>query len=167
MHKNNSEEIHYWSVRKISPKILLLIAIVFLIFIAIAYFGFHSTNAVQALIYSALGSIVTLLPGVFTFLEYRLSKEKLEYRPIRKKSQKSYKTIFLVKELSHLVKTADGVKYYLKFSENNSIRRFWKKHISDKYSGEVKIPNNDTSKILDTFKNYGVSIHGKYLERKF
>ena len=157
-----SEVVCYWSARRMSPKVMLYVAIVFILFIAVSYFGFHSVTAVKGLTYTALASIMSLIPMVFTRAEYRLTQESLEYRPIRKKEQKPYKTLFLLDQLSHVVKIDSGFKFYLILKERNSILRFWKKHISDHYSGEVRLENKDTERVMTTLDKYGISIKGKY-----
>jgi hypothetical protein len=159
-----SEEVCRWSSRRMSPKIMLYVAIVFIFFIAVSYFGFHSVTAVKGLVFTALGSIVSLMPLVFTRVEYRFTQERLESRPIRKKEQHPYKTLFLLDQLSHIVKIDGGFKFYLVLKERNSILRFFKKYISNHYSGEVRLENKDTERVMTTLEKYGISIRGKWLK---
>jgi hypothetical protein len=159
--EENSEIVCYWSARRMSPKIMLYVAIVFILFIAVSYFGFHSITAVKGLVITAFGSIVALIPMVFTRVEYRLTQQRLESRQIRKKEQKPYKIVFLLDQLSHVVIIDNGFKFYLVLKERNSILRFWKKHISDHYSGEVRLENKDAERVLTTLEKYGCSIKGK------
>ena len=160
--EKNTEAVCYWSARKMSPKIVLYVAFVFILLIAVSYFGFHSAAVVKGLAITAFVSIVPLIPMVFIRMEYRLTQQRLESRPIRKKEQKPYKTLFLLAQLSHVVKIDSGFKFYLRLKERNSVSRFWKKHISDQYSGEVRLENKDTERVMTTLEKYGISIKGKY-----
>ncbi len=155
--KNTEAELN-WTARKMSPIILFYVALVFIAFIAISYFVFHSMAAVKTLLFTAVGSIVTLLPMIFSRFEYRLTAQKLEYRTINKKEQKPFKVLFLSNQLSHLIKVKSGFKFYLIFKEKNPIRRFWKKHISDKYSGEIKVDKEEMLKIRRAFENLEIRI---------
>ncbi|MDX1828667.1 MAG: hypothetical protein R3342_03880 [Lutibacter sp.] len=152
---------YYWSARSMSPKIILYLAIVFIIIITITYFGFHSLTAVKTLAFTAFGFILSIIPKIFTRIEYRLTPQKLESRIVSKKEQKPYKTLFLLDQLSYIVKIDNGFKFYLVLKEKNLISLFWKKYISDRYSGEVRLEKKDTERIINTLKKYGISIKGK------
>ena len=41
-----------------------------------------------------------------------------------------------------------GFKFYKPIGETNSLRRFWKTHISDQYSGEVHVEGQDLQRVL-------------------
>lgn len=143
-----------WSARKIAPKIILYVLLIFLIFILISYFGFHSINAVKALLISGFGYLISLLITAYTRIEYKLTKDKLENRPINKKNPKPFKTLFRLDEIDHLKPINSGFKYYLTLNNKN----FWNKHISYKYSGEIKLEKVDRERITSAFKNLSIKI---------
>jgi len=153
-----SDEEYCWSAHKVPPSIIIYVALIFLVFIAVSYFGFRSPEAVKALIFTAIGSIVPLVPVILTRVEYRLTREKLESRIIRKNNQKPFNTLFLLDQLSHIVKSHGGFKYFKEFKEDKPSRRFWKKHFSDQYSGEVKLEKEDALRIISAFEQYGISV---------
>jgi hypothetical protein len=159
--EKDSNAAYYWSARKVPPKIILYVSVVFIIFIAVSYFGFHSINAVKALAITALISILSFAPGIFNRIEYRLTKQALEYRPMKKKEQEPYKILFLLDQLSHIVQIENGFKYYLTLNESNPFRKFWKKYMSDKYSGAVNLEKADNKRILSTLDQFGISIQRK------
>ena len=163
MNKNeNNSEVLYWSARKMNPKIILYVAIIFFIIIAVIYFTFYSISAIKALTYTALGTIVSLVPGVLSSVEYRLTIQKLEYRPIKKGEEKPYKILFFMNQLSYIVQIESGFKYYLTLNEKKSLRRLYKKYFSDHYSGGVRIEKNDTERIMTYFKTHGILIKSKF-----
>jgi hypothetical protein len=148
----------HWSARKMSPKVILYVAIIFIAFIALAYWGFHSLAAVKTLFFTALAYILSVLPIVFSHLEYRLSAQKLESRQVKKQDPKPYKTLFQLAEVSHLVKSSGSLKYCLNFEEANRFHRFFKKHFSDRYSGEIKLAPKDSEQIIAALKGLGVVV---------
>ena len=56
--------------------------------------------------------------------------------------------MFAWSELSHVVPVKHGFKYVKTINETNALRRFWKRHISDKFSGEVHVERKDLERIL-------------------
>lgn len=157
----HSEEVCYWSARKMPPIVIVYVVLIFITFMAISYWGLHSTTAAKTLAFTAIGSIVPLMPLAFARIEYQLTKQKLESRSYIKKATKPYAVLFKVDQVNYIVRTGSGFKYYLKFEEKNGFKRFVKKHVSDKYGGEVKIEKPDVEKILAEFKKYGIAIKGK------
>lgn len=156
-----AETVSHWSARRMSPKVLLYVGFVFIAFMVISYWGFNSLSAVKALAFAAIGSIVTFLPLVFAQIEYRLTGQLLESRPLSKKVEKPYKFLFQLNQVSHIIPIDGGFKYYLILKEENWILRFWKKHISDRYSGEVKVEKKDSERIISIFEKNGILIKGK------
>ena len=61
-----SAVIYQWSARKIQPIVVVYVALVFLGFIAMSFFVFHSRDAIKALIVTGVGSVFSLLPSVLT-----------------------------------------------------------------------------------------------------
>jgi hypothetical protein len=140
--------LYRWTARKVRPIILLYVAFVFLAFMAAALFVFDSMAAVKALIIAAGGSIFSLLPGVNTKIAYRLTESGLEKKPLNSKAQADFKSVFTWDQLSHVVPMRHGYKYYLPLNESNPLRRFWKAHISDAFSGEFHIEEQDREEIM-------------------
>ncbi len=155
--------VYYWSARKMQPKVVIYVAIVFLAFIVVSYFGFHSISAVKTLALTAVGAIVPLIPMLTSRIEYQLTEQKLEFRAVRKKQNKVYKTLFYLDKLSYVVQISTGFKFYLIFNEPNFIKRFWKKHIIDNYSGEVKIEKADLLNIINKLKDYGITVKSGFI----
>lgn len=153
-----AESEWHWTARKMSPRVILYVAIVFIAFIVLAYWGFHSLTAVKTLVFTALAYILSVLPMVFGRVEYQLSTHKLESRQIKKQGSTPYKTLFKLEKVSHLVKSSDSLKYYLNFEEPNQFYRFFKKHFSDRYSGEIKVAPKDSAQIIAAFKGLGVVV---------
>lgn len=112
---------------------------------------------------TAFGAIASLIPGVINKIEYRLTKEGLEYRPLNQKKPAAYKKVFQLDELGHIVPKKRGFKFYLPLNESNPLRRFWKRHISDAFSGEVHVEDADREKVLDVLAQYGIPHH--YMEK--
>ena len=82
------------------------------------------------------------------------TKDKLENRPVNNKNPKPFKTLFRLDEIDHLKPINNGFKYYLTLNNKN----FWNKHISDKYSGEIKLEKVDRERITSAFKNLSIKI---------
>lgn len=80
---DDSAREHTWRARKTRPVIALYVLAVFIGFMALAYFGFHSREAVRALFLAAIGALASLAPGILTGFEYRLtdSQEPALLRP--------------------------------------------------------------------------------------
>jgi len=147
-----------WSARKVPPIVILYVAGVFAGFILIAFFVLHSMTAVKALAMTAVGALVPLVPTVLQMVEYRLNGQEVESRPLNKNDPKPYERLFRLNQLSHIVPTKRGFKYYRPLKEKNPLRRFWKLHISDGFSGEVHVERADLAQVLDTLAQQGIPI---------
>lgn len=156
--KETSSDVCYWSARKMPPIIIVYVVLIFIAFAAISYWGLHSTTAAKTLAFTAIGSIVPLMPLAFARIEYQLSQQKLESRSSIKKTVKPYTELFRLDQVSYIVRIRSGFKYYLTFKEDNKILRFFKKHISDKYAGEIKVEKSDAERIIAEFEKYGIDI---------
>ena len=155
----NSDEpevLFQWSARKLNPIVLLYVATVFMVFILVAYFVLHSMSAVKALAMAAVASMVPLVPVVTSRVEYRLNERVLERRPQTDKKPKEFETVFQTDELSHVVPMRHGFKFYRPLDESNLLRRFWKLHVSDRYSGEVQVEKADRERVLGVLSDLGV-----------
>jgi len=151
------EVLCHWSARKIQPVILLYVGMVFVVFMVLAYFVFHSTEAVKALAATAFAALLPLTLGINSRLEYRLTELGLERRRLESKP-KDFKDVFRLERLSHIVRIRYGFKYYLPLDEPNPLRRFWKVYVSDKYSGEVHVETADKEGVFEVLTRYGIPI---------
>jgi hypothetical protein len=141
--RHPSGAIHTWSERNIRPAILLYVVGVFAGFLALAQFVFRSAEAVEALVLAALASVGATVPGTLKRIEYQLSSVGLSKRPVVHKQPRDFVEVFAWKELSHLVPTKSGFKYYKELEEPNRLRRFTKLHLLSDCSGEFQVgPEN-------------------------
>ena len=148
--------LHHWSARKLQPIVLLYTAAVFVAMMAVAHFGLHSVTAVKALALGTIGFCVPLVPMILSRMEYRLTEGGLERRPFDEKEPKEFKSIFQFDQLSHIVPMRFSFKFYRHFDETNPIRRFWKTHVSDAYSGEVLVEKADQNRVLEILAEQGI-----------
>jgi hypothetical protein len=138
---------HEWSARSVRPIVAGYVAAVFVVFIAVAYFVFHSPDAVKALFLTAIGSVASVAPGILGRVEYRLTDAGLAKRPLAEKKPREFKEVFRWDELSHLVPTRSGFKYYKKTDEPKPLARFLKSHCSARYSGEFHVEPPDRARV--------------------
>ena len=157
MNNNDSEILCHWSARRIQPRTLFYVIGVFAVFIMLSYFVFHSMPAVKALALTAFGAIVSIIPGVVGRVEYRLTDQGLERRPINQKRPGGYKNVFNLSQLSHIVQKRHGLKYYLNLEESNPLKRFWKSYFSDAFSGEVHIEKTDRERVIEALRQRRIS----------
>jgi len=136
-----------WSARKARPIVLLYIVAVFTVFIVLSHFVVHSPEAVKALVLAAVGALVATVPGVTGKVEYRLTESGIEKRTV-KENPGEYEKIFAWDQLDRVVPMRHGFKYFKILNETNALRRFWKLHLSDRYSGEVHAERVDLDRIL-------------------
>ena len=148
----------HWTARKMQPMVLVWVAVVFLAFMALSHFVFHSAAAVKALALAAVGFLVPLVPGVLSRVEYRLTEHELTSRMVDPKNPKDFKCVFVLDDLSHVVPTRHGFKYYKTLNEPSGLRRFWKIHVSDAYSGEVHVETTDQKRVLGVLAELGASV---------
>ena len=146
--RDEGEVLYHWSARKLQPIIVVYVAAVFAAMMAVAYFLVHSQTAVKALMLAAVGFIVPLFPGLINKVEYRLTESGLEKRPLNRKAPKEFKEVFRWDQLSHVVSMKYGFKYYKPLNDSNPLRRFWKTHVSDAFSGEFHIEAEDRAEVL-------------------
>jgi hypothetical protein len=152
--------LHRWTARRLHPVILLWVALVFLGFMVVAFWGFQSTDAVKALALTAVGSILPLGASVLTRDEYEMSEAGLVRRPVRGSRPGEFKTVFAWTELSHVKPVHHGIKYYRPLDEPRAWARFWKQHVSDAYSGEFHVETNDRDPVLAVIAKRGIPIGG-------
>lgn len=138
---------HEWSARSMRPMVAVYVVAVLVAFMALAYFVFHSPDAVKALFLTAIGSVASLAPGILGRVEYRLGDAGLAKRPLMKKKPREFKAVFRWDELSHLTPTASGFKYFKKMDEPKPLARFFKSHFSADYSGEFHVEQADRARV--------------------
>ncbi|MBD3222812.1 hypothetical protein GF314_16415 [bacterium] len=152
------EVLHRWSARNLQPVILVYTALVFLVFMAAARFLFHSPEAVKALAIGAVGFIVPLSAGLVGRREYRLLGDVLQRRPDTPRRPRDFEGVFRIGDLSHVVPTRHGFKFYRRLDEPRALRRLWKLHVSDAYSGEVHASGPDRDRVIDLLADSGVEV---------
>jgi len=150
--------LHQWSARKMQPVVLVYVAAVFLVFIVLSFFVFHSMTAVMALAMTGVAATVPLVPSVLMRTEYRLTEGGLERRPLNRDDPQAYESVFRFEELGHVEPIEHGFKFYLPFDAPTALRRFWMKHISDEFSGEVHVEKQDQEKVVNLLAEQGVAI---------
>ena len=146
-----------WSARKLQPIVLLYVAAVFVAMMALAYFAVHSMTAVKALALTAVAAIVPLVPSVLMRVEYRLTGETLDRRPVDNEKPRAFEELVRLDQLSRIVTMRHGFKFYKHLEEPNPLRRFWKTHVSDAYSGEVHIEKADREDVFESLAQQGIS----------
>lgn len=145
-----------WSARKIQPVVVVQVILVFLAFILMAHFLFHSREAIIALAAAAVGSLVPLLPGVMTRTEFRLTDRGLESASPGKEGRGEPRELFTWDELSHLVPGKDGFKFYKSFEASGWWDRFRKNHISDRWSGEFQVEKEDRPRVAELLQERAI-----------
>ena len=148
----------HWTARKMEPIVLVWVALVFLAFMALSLFVFHSVAAVKALAAAAVASLIPMVPAVLNRVEYELTERELSRRTLDPKKPKDFKRVFMLDELSHIVPTRHGFKYCKTLNDSNALRRLWKLHVSDAFSGEVHVETSDQKRVLGELARHGVSV---------
>ena len=147
-----------WTARKLHPVVLLYVALVYVGFVLVAHFGFHSTEAVAALAAAAMGTMVPLVPSVMARLEYRIVESVLEKRKADNGEQHDFEAIVSLDELSHVRPISHGFKFYKKTGNISGLRGFWKLHCTDELSGEVHVEKADRQRVLVMVAERGVPV---------
>ena len=145
---HGAEVLDRWSARKVPPVVLLYLAALSAVCILLAHFVFHSGEAVKGLVIAAVGAIGVATPGVLEKVEYQLTESGIEKRKADPKKPGEFKNVFRWDQLSHIAPTRHGFKYYKVLNETNGLARFWKRHLSDAYSGEVHVEKHDLDRVL-------------------
>ncbi len=156
MAPNDVSDGERWKARTIRPVTALYLTAVLGAFMAVAGFVFHSKEAVLALVGLTGGELVLLAPSLLNRVEYLLTESGLQKRPHRPKGPRPFEDVFALDELSHLVPTAAGFKFYKKLSEPNALKRFYKLHISGDYSGEFHVEPAERGRVEDVFRARGI-----------
>jgi hypothetical protein len=140
------------------PAVVLGVVGVFAAFMLTAHVVFHSRAAVVALAGAAVAALVPLVPAVLARLEYRLTDAVLERRPATSDASKPFTRLFDAADLSHVVVTQHGFKFYLSVATENPLLALWRKHISDAYSGEVHVEAADRRRVHAALSELGITV---------
>jgi hypothetical protein len=154
---DGSEAVDQWSARKIQPIVLLYLVLVIAAFMAASRFIFHSSEAVTALAIAFVCAVAATVPGILEKVEYRSTETGVEKRPVKNKKTEQFKTVFRWDELSSIVPMRHGFKFYKTMDESSRLRRFWKTHVSDQFSGEIHVERKDLERILEIAERQGIS----------
>ncbi len=153
-----STVLDHWSARKVQPIVMLYVVAVFVVFIALSVFIFHSPEALKALVIAAVGGVAATAPGVLEKVEYRMTGSGIEKRTVNAKKPRPFKDVFRWDELSRVSRMKHGFRYDKTMPEASRLRRFWKKHISDGYSGEIHVERGDLDRVLAIVGRQGIAI---------
>ncbi len=152
------EIICTWTARRMRPAVVLGVVGVFAVFMLLAHFVFHSRAAVVALAGAAVAALVPMAPAVLARLEYRLTDAVLERRPATSDASKPFTRLFDRADLSHLVVTQHGFKFFLSVGTKNPLLAVWRKHVSDAYSGEIHVEAADRQRVLAALSELGITV---------
>lgn len=158
MNVNPSMSEMTWTARRVRPVVLLHVVAVFVGFMAAAYFVFHSPAAVKALFSAAIAGVASLVPSILSRVEYRLTETGLARRSLRGKRQAEFQDLFLWDQLSYVLPTGSGFKFYKRLDEPHPVRRFWKLHMASGCSGEVHVEPEDRPQVEGILAQRGVPI---------
>lgn len=147
---------YQWSARKLQPIVVAYVAAVFVAMMAVSHFMLHSATGVKALALGAVGFILPLVPAVLGRVEYRLNDAGLEKRPLNEKKPRDFEEVFRWDQLSHVTPMRNGFKYFKPVGDVSPLRRFWKTHVSDAYSGEFHVEAEDRDEVLGILDEYCV-----------
>ena len=97
-----------------------------------------------------------LVPLLVSRVEYRLSAEALEWRPVRSQQPAEFEVLFELAELDYVKPHSHGFKFFKHLGEASGMRRFFRKHLSDRFSGEVHVEKQDLNTVLGVLAQQGV-----------
>lgn len=138
-----------WTARKVQPVVLAYVLAVFLAFIALAFFVFHSTEAVFALATTAVGSLVPLTPMVMSRVEYQFTEAGLRKRPVKEGNTDAFKEAFSWDEVARITPMKHGFKFFKRVEAKNRLVRFWKTHLSEGMSGEFQVEQGERDAVTE------------------
>jgi hypothetical protein len=147
--------LHAWSARRIAPVMAVYVTGIFLGFMALAWFVFHSRDAVTALVTALLGSLATLGAGIVSRIDYRITETGLEKRPRIAQRSGEYREVFRWEELEEVVPTRRGFRFAKRMDEPHPLRRFWRRSIVEGNAGEVHCEGPERTRVLDLVARHG------------
>ena len=153
--------MHAWTTRKIPPIILLGVIGVFVGYMLLAHFVFHSIEGVKALLLGSVGVVAPLVPAILQRVEYRITDRGLQKRPFRRVRPGEFEDVFRWEELDCLESTRHGFRYHRPFEATGGFRSFWRRHVSDAYSGEFRAQEEDRRQILEIAGQRGIAVRGR------
>ena len=145
-----------WTARTVRPRIAAYVAAVFLGFMAVAHFVFHSGEAVKALFLTAIGAIAATVPSILTRLEYRIDEGGLHKRPVRKRDPEDFEKVFMWDDVNYVIPTHSGFKYYKHFESTNPLIRFAKLHLLSGVSGEIHVQEADRNPVREAIRKRNI-----------
>lgn len=160
MNKGDAGTATTWSARSVRPAVAFYVLGVFCGFIALAQFGFHSPEAVKALFMAGVASMASLIPMILRRVEYRATEAGVARRARTGKEPRDFEDLFLWDELSHVVPTRSGFKYYKRLIAPNRLARLLRLHFSGKYSGQLHAEPDDVDRIRAVIRQRGIRIPG-------
>jgi hypothetical protein len=137
------------------PIVVLYVLLVFVAFMLLAGFVFHSMEAVKALFFTAIGSLVAMVPSLQARIEYRMTEDGVSKRPYRPNNPADFKDVFSWDELSRLVPTRRGFKFYKQTGTTGPLRRFFKLHLLGGFSGEVHVEARNMNRVQEFMERQG------------
>jgi hypothetical protein len=140
--------LYGWTARNVRPVVVVYLTAVFAAFIVLAFFVFHSVEAVKALATTLIASVAALLANVVARTEYQLTESGLRKRPFNPGKPKDFKEAFSWGEVDHVIPNKHGFKYFRPIEDTNPFLRFWKAHLSASTSGEVQVEQADQEKVM-------------------
>lgn len=147
MQRDDATDAHTWSARTVRPIIVLYVTAVFLGFMVLAWFVFHSTDAAQALAIAAVGSLVGLAPAVLSRVEYRLTDTGLEKRLDRPGQAREFEEVFAWTELRELSPTRSGFRFHKEVAAASALARLARRHLSAGHSGDLRVEEADRARV--------------------
>jgi len=147
-----------WSAPRLRAVVIAYVVAVFVAFMAVAFFVFHSVQGVKDLFLAAVGAVAALVPGVLTRNEYRLTDAGLGKRPSRAKQPREFKEVFAWDQLSHLKPKGTGFKYYKRVQEPKPFLGLIKLHLLADRSGEFPVEAQDMDRVRAVIDRHGVPI---------
>ena len=149
---------HTWNARGLRTIIVLYVVAVFMGFIALAHFVFDSVEGVKALFLAAIGSVGALIPSILMRIEYQLTETGLAKRPFKAKQPREFEDVFSWDQLSHLIPTKSGFRFYRNTEGPSSFLRFFRRHLSSDYSGEFHVELEDRDRVRAIIDQHGIPI---------
>jgi len=146
--KDEPTILYSWIARNVQPVVILYVTVIFAVFIALAFFVFHSVDGVNALAAAAIGSVVALVGNVVVRTEYQLTEFGLRKRPFPTAKPKDFKEAFSWGDVDYVIPTKHGFKYFRPIEETNPFLRFWIAHLSASSSGEVHVEQGEQERVM-------------------
>jgi hypothetical protein len=147
-----------WTARELKPRVVLYVLLVFLAFMALAEFGFHSTAAVKALFLAAIPSVAGMIPGLLSRTEYNVTGSGMWKRSLKRAGKgdpSPSKEVFSWDQVDRIVPTSEGFKYYTRIEDKGLFRRVLKLHVLAGHSGEVHVETEDRDRVWATLASHG------------